>query len=57
MVKSHSGALGADRVRSIRRTSERPQYQVELGLQLCDPSELDAQLPFNNAEALVNRAP
>ena len=59
MVKSHGGALGADihRVRSSRQTSERPQHQVELGLQLSDPSELDAQLPFGNAEALVDRPP
>ena len=40
---------------SIRRTSERPQDQIELGLQLCDPSELNAQLAFSTAEAPVNR--
>ena len=55
-IKSYGGARRRHSSREIR-TSERPQYQVELGLQLCDPSELDAQLPFSNAEALVNRPP
>jgi hypothetical protein len=38
---------------SVRRTSERTQYHIELGLQLCDSSELDAQLLFSIGEPLV----
>jgi hypothetical protein len=38
---------------SIRRTSERAQDHIELGLQLRDSSELDAQLPFSIGKPLV----
>ena len=48
------GANGPLDVDSIRRTSERRQQQVDLGLQLCDSSELDAQLPFGTGKTLVN---
>src|ERR1043166_8982034 len=37
------------------RTSERTQDHVELGLELRDSSELDAQLSFSVAEPLVDR--
>jgi hypothetical protein len=40
---------------SIRRTSERAQEQIELGLELRDSSELDGQLPFSIVKALVYR--
>ena len=48
------GANGPLDVDSIRRTSERRQQQVDLGLQLCDSSELDAQLLFGTGKTLVN---
>ena len=38
---------------SARRMSERTQYHIELGLQLCDSSKLDAQLPFSIGKPLV----
>jgi hypothetical protein len=41
-------------INSIRRTSERAQDQIELGLELRDSSELDAQLPFSLVKALVD---
>lgn len=41
---------------SIGRISERAQYQIELGLQLCDSNELGAQLPFSIGKPLVNDA-
>jgi hypothetical protein len=41
-------------VRSFRQTSERDQQQIELGLQLCDSSELDLQLLFSLGKALGN---
>src|ERR1041384_7441303 len=40
---------------SLPRTSERTQDHVELGLELRDSSELDAQLSFSVAEPLVDR--
>jgi hypothetical protein len=38
---------------AIRRTSERARHHIELGLELRDSSELDAQLPFSIVKALV----
>ena len=40
---------------AIRRTTKRAQDHIELGLELCDSSELDAQLPFSVAKPLVDR--
>ena len=37
---------------AIRRTTERAHDHIELGLELCDSSELDAQLPFGIGEPL-----
>ena len=37
-----------------RRTSERGQNGIELGLELRDSSELDAQLPFGIGKPLVH---
>jgi hypothetical protein len=37
---------------SVRRTPERGQDDIELGLELRDSSELDAQLPFSVGEPL-----
>jgi hypothetical protein len=39
-------------VRSFRQTSQRDQHQIELGLQLCDSSELDLQILFSFCKAL-----
>jgi hypothetical protein len=39
---------------SIRRTSERAQEHIELGLELRDSSELNAQLPFSIVKPLVD---
>jgi hypothetical protein len=41
-------------VRSVRQTSERDQQQIELGLQLCNSSELDLQLLFSLCKTLGN---
>jgi hypothetical protein len=45
----------SSQMNSIRRTSERAQEHIELGLQLSDSSELDAQLPFSIGKPLVYR--
>jgi len=37
----------------IRRTSERTQDDIELGLELRDSSELDTQFPFGIGKPLV----
>ena len=37
---------------AIRRTTDRAQDHIELGLELCNSSELDAQLPFGIGEPL-----
>jgi hypothetical protein len=38
---------------NIRRTAERAQDHIELGLQLRDSSELNEQLPFGIGKSLV----
>ena len=38
---------------SVRRTPERAQDHIELGLELRDPGELDAQLAFGIGKPLV----
>ena len=43
-------------MKSVRRTSERAQDDVELGLQLGDSSELDAQFSFGIGKPLVYAA-
>jgi hypothetical protein len=40
-------------MKSVRRTSERAQDDVELGLELGNSSELDAQFPFSIGKPLV----
>ena len=40
-------------MKSIRRPSERAHDHVELGLELRDSTELNAQLPFSLVKALV----
>ena len=40
---------------SVRRTPERSQHHIELGLELGDSSELDAQLAFSIGKPLVDR--
>jgi len=39
-------------MKADRRTPERGHYQIELSLELRDPRELDAQLPFVALDAL-----
>ena len=55
MVESRWGVRRwrSSHMNSIWRTSERGQYQIELGLQLCDPNALNAQLLFSIGKALV----
>ena len=50
------GARGADALheKSIRRTSERAHDDIELGLELRDSCELNAQLPFGIGKSLVD---
>ena len=50
------GALGADALheQSSRRTSERAHDDIELGLELRDSCELNAQLPFGIGKSLVD---
>jgi hypothetical protein len=48
-----SSFLSSSRLNAIRRTSERAQDHVELGLELRNSNELNAQLPFSIVKALV----